>query len=130
MVHVGRSPLTTAGHRRYSCVLATAAILLALAAPALALTRVHSLVIANNQPYGAAARGLTESVSLAPLRHADDDAVAFYEFLLPVVEGAELLTIMDRDTQALYPDLVARTRVPSIAGLRAAVTRLVASIEK
>jgi hypothetical protein len=98
------------------------------AVPAHAKTHVHALVIGNNQPF--AEGTLSGSPALAPLRFADDDAAAFYELLAPVLDGGELLTVMDSETQGLYPELAAQVAVPSLAGLELAVGRLRARMER
>jgi hypothetical protein len=96
-----------------------------LARSAQAETRVHALVLANNQSFRASAEAAPGADSL---RYADDDAAAFYDLLRPLAPAAELLTVLDRETQALYPDLAHIAQVPSIAGVRLAIARLRARI--
>lgn len=81
-----------------------------------ATTRVEVLAIGNNRlPIAQADSALRE------LRFADDDAAAFYEFAMHVADAGQLLTVMDRDTQALYPDLVRGARPPTTGEVTAAV---------
>src|SRR5690349_10939295 len=76
---------------------------LLLVREAAAETRVHALVIGNNAGFVAGADGGSQPL----LRYADDDAAAFTELLAEVVASPELLTVMDRETQALFPKLAA-----------------------
>jgi hypothetical protein len=92
---------------------------------AAAATKVELLVIGNNQPPpGASADG-----ALSVLRFADDDAAAFYDLMSGFADAGHLLTVMDGDTQALYPNLVASTRSPTLAQVRDAVADLGRRIE-
>jgi len=61
---------------------------------------------------------------LAPLRYADDDAVAFHEFARTLAYRSFLLAILDKDSQARYPALAAAARVPSLAELRRTVAEI------
>ncbi|MGC4093582.1 MAG: caspase family protein [Polyangiaceae bacterium] len=98
-------------------------LLTVLARHASAGTRIEVLAIGNNRsPFVASSAAV--SSSLPALRFADDDAAAFFEFMSASATGGELLTLMDRDTQALYPKLVSVARVPSLAEVRAAVVRV------
>jgi hypothetical protein len=99
---------------------ASVAILILGSGAATAATKIELLVIGNNQPPAGA--GLESS--LPRLRFADDDAAAFFDLLEGTAEAGHLLTVMDGDTQALYPRLVARSRPPTLAELRAAVADL------
>ena len=89
-----------------------------------AATEVHALVIGNNRPFSAGGPAPAESLPL--LRYADDDAAAFYELIAPMAPSAELLTVMDADTQSLYPGLSSLARVPTAAEVKAAVGRIAA----
>jgi hypothetical protein len=106
-----------------------AAIVTALAAPASATaapsTKIELLVIGNNLPYVSSGHDAT----LPNLRFADDDAAAFYELVVAGADASHLLTVMDADTQALYPNLVATARPPTLAGVRGAVADLAERIE-
>src|SRR4051794_30531521 len=84
-------------------------------------TKIQLLVIGNNRSPGTAAEG---QPVMAPLRFADDDAAAFYDLFADVADGGHLLTVMDRDTQALYPQLAPVARPPSLRELRAAIAAI------
>jgi hypothetical protein len=100
-------------------VLAASLWLLLPVEPAAAATRIHALIIGNNAPFHAVGEAAP-----APLHYADDDAAAFAELLGELATSTELLTVMDRDTQELYPGLAARARAPTRDAVRSAVTRL------
>ena len=95
------------------------------AKPAVAATKVQLLVIANNRPLPADGADAT----LPLLRFADDDAAAFYDLIGATADAAHLLTVMDADTQALYPNLVALARPPTLAAVRGAVVDLAEHIQ-
>jgi uncharacterized caspase-like protein len=97
-------------------------LLAALAWPgrAVAETRLHALIIGNNAPFRAA----PSEPAQPPLHYADDDAAAFAELLDAVTTSTELLTLMDRETQELYPALAGRARAPTLDAVKGAVTRL------
>jgi hypothetical protein len=95
---------------------------LTCALPSHGATRLHALIIGNNHPLRVTP-GPTSS-SLATLRYADDDGAAFYDLIEPMAHGLELLTVMDRETQAIYPELAARALPPTLDEVRAAVARL------
>ncbi|HEX6272800.1 MAG TPA: caspase family protein [Polyangiaceae bacterium] len=88
-------------------------------------TRLHAVVIGNNRAFAGNAAG-SES---APLRFADDDAAAFFEFIDDAAKSGELLTVMDDETQRLYPRLASRARAPTLAALKSAVARVAAHVE-
>jgi hypothetical protein len=102
-------------------------LLIACVRPARAVTSVHALVIGNNRPF--APGSATPAQSLPTLRYSDDDAAAFYELVTELSSSVELLTVMDTETQALYPHLVRLARVPTPAAVSAAVSRLAQSLE-
>lgn len=56
----------------------------------------------------------------APLRFADDDAARITELLVQAGVDTELVTHLDRDSQAIFPGLVPRAHRPDAAGLEAA----------
>lgn len=92
-------------------------LLLAAAAPARAATRTFALVVGHNE-------SLDEGV--LPLSYADDDAARYAELFSLYAEETTLLTVMDRETQRLYPQLVARAAPPTFEQLRKAWTALAA----
>lgn len=62
--------------------------------------------------------------ALTPLRFADDDAAKMAELLLEVGVDVELVTALDRESQALHPDLVRGAIRPTKKGLNKAWKRL------
>jgi hypothetical protein len=114
--------------RRLAAMAVVGALVWARAADAFAATKIELLVIGNNQPPALAGAG----AETAPpsLRFADDDAAAFFEFMAPIADAGQLLTVMDADTQAAYPQLAAIARPPSLAELRAALAALAIRIER
>lgn len=62
----------------------------------------------------------------AALRFADDDAARMTELLRETGVDTELVTHLDRDSQAMFPALVARAHRPDGAGLDAAYAELLA----
>jgi hypothetical protein len=113
---------------RRSVAVVACIMLVWLAGPevAHAATRVHALIVGNNRAFPRDAAGA--DASLAPLHYADDDAAAFYELIMPMASSAELLTVMDVETQADYPSLASRAEVPTLARVREAVASLRARI--
>jgi hypothetical protein len=91
--------------------------------------KIAALVIGNNQPLESG-RGARAGEAVSPLRYADDDAAAFHELILELHGQAHLLTVMDRETEAAYPELAARARPPTLAEVRAAVAALAADIQR
>jgi hypothetical protein len=91
--------------------------------------RVHALIIGNNQPRPELSEAAGRGPALDSLQFADDDAAAFFDLISGVSPDAHLLTIMDRDTQALYPRLAAVARPSTVNELHAAVTAIAAEIE-
>lgn len=80
-----------------------------------AVVRRFALVIGSNH---------TLDDSQAPLRFADDDAARVAELLTETGVDTELVTHLDRDSQALFPELVARAHRPDEAGLESAYAAL------
>jgi len=103
--------------------LLTAAAAIALAAPAASAgvpADVHALVIGNNQ----APDGDLAGTVVPPLRFADDDAAAFFDLLSKISSDNHLLTVMDAETQAVWPNLAAVARPPTMAEVRTAVATI------
>jgi hypothetical protein len=67
--------------------------------------------------------------SLAPLRFADDDAARYLETLGTRTESARVLTVLDADSQKLYPEVARRALPPTHKALRAALASAFAEIE-
>ena len=76
-----------------------ATLLLLIASTAYAEVRRLALVVGSNHG---------EGVSAAPLRYADDDAVAMYELLTQAGVDAVLLTSPDADTLRLHPGILSQ----------------------
>lgn len=83
-------------------------------------TRTYSIIIANNEAPGEVLR---------PLRYADDDGARYAELLGLLGGPVELLSVLDRETQALHPGLADRTRSPVIRELEDALDRTFRAIE-
>jgi hypothetical protein len=86
----------------------------------------HAIVIGANT-HAAEHDG---DATVSPLRYADDDASAMFRFLVDAGAEAELLTVLDVESQKLNPDLVARTLPPTLGQLRESVARVKAAIDK
>ncbi|MEX1368192.1 MAG: caspase family protein [Nannocystaceae bacterium] len=82
--------------------------------------RRFALVIGSNH---------TLDSSQAALRFADDDAARVAELLTETGVDTELVTLLDRDSQALFPELVARAHRPDGPGLEAAYSALLRRME-
>jgi hypothetical protein len=89
-----------------------------------AAVKVQLLVVGNNNAFGGA------GPTLPTLQFADDDAAAVYDLLQEIADTAHLLTVMDAETQALYPGLAAQARPPTLAELRTAVADIRRRIEE
>ncbi|MBL4688022.1 MAG: caspase family protein [Nannocystaceae bacterium] len=79
------------------------------------VVRRFALVIGSNH---------TLNDDLTPLRFADDDAARMTEVLEEAGVDVELVTTLDRDSQALFADLVSRSHRPTRAGLDTAWSSL------
>ena len=123
----------TTTRRWLSAGLVTAAALLGGARVAAAQTKVQLLVIGNNQPPARGARAASDRSpppAATTLRFADDDAAAFYALMSEIADSGHLLTVMDRETEARYPGLVAIARPPALVQLRHAVAELAKRMEE
>lgn len=78
-------------------------------------TRAFVLVVAHN-------RSVDRSVS--PLRYADDDGARIYEVMSSFSERAVLLSILDDETQKIFPELARVARPPTRVQLRRAMNEL------
>src|SRR4051812_48991567 len=92
----------------------------AVAPAAHAGTKIHLLVIGNNQSPGDESATAPDR-RLPTLQFADDDAAAFYDYMMAIADSGHLLTVMDRDTERLYSRLATVARAPSLEEARAAV---------
>lgn len=81
-----------------------------------AQTRRFALVIGSNN---------TLSKKQAPLRFADDDAARVAELLTELGFDVELLTTLDRDTQAVFAELVGRATRPTRSNVHRVHRKLV-----
>ncbi|MEM7157540.1 MAG: caspase family protein [Myxococcota bacterium] len=86
-----------------------------------ASTRRFALVIGSNH---------TLDPSQDPLRFADDDAARIAELLVELGVDTELVTQLDRDSQALFPGLVSRAHRPDDAGLESGYTALLGRMKR
>lgn len=93
----------------------TVLALLAALAAAPAPVHQYALIVGNNS-------SLDEG--LAPLRYADDDAARFYELLAPRAEAVRLLTVLDAESQRVFPELAKRAGAPKRAELEQAFAAL------
>jgi hypothetical protein len=80
-----------------------------------------ALVIGNNS---------TLDPGQAALRFADDDAARIAELLTEVGVDVELLASFDRDSQALFPELVKASRTPTESTVEAAWNSLVERMDE
>jgi hypothetical protein len=113
--------------RRSSTCLAIAAALATLtgAGAAGATTeRRHALVIGYN-----GSPAVTEGTPPEPLKFADDDALAFFEWERELGDDAVLLSVVDADTRRRYPQLADLAGPPTLAGLDESVARLRAAMD-
>ncbi len=78
---------------------------------------VYALIIGNNHSFDG---------SEPPLRFADDDAARYHELFALSGGHSELYTVLDADTQRLFPELVERSRPPRRSEIIAGVNRLFA----
>jgi hypothetical protein len=113
--------------QRLTSIVAMALLLLPAARAIAAKVVIQALIIGNNQPLPTGKPVI--SATVAPLRFADDDAAAMYQLLAPIADGAHLLTVMDAETQAVFPDLAAIARPPSVEAVQTAVAQIAERIK-
>lgn len=103
--------MTTVERVVASAVVALAALATAAGA-ARAETRRYAVIVAHT--------GDAEE-ELAPLEFADDDAARYYELFGQIADVTRVYTVLDDDSQALYPKVARAARVPKrsevLAGL-------------
>ncbi len=70
--------------------------------------RVYAIVVGNNTSI---------DPGVAPLHYADDDAARYFELLAPQAHRAVLLTVLDAESQAVFPELAQRALAPTRTAL-------------
>lgn len=83
-------------------------------------TRTYALIVANNG-------SMDEGVKA--LKYADDDGARYYETFASMAQETTLLTVLDDDSQRVFPKLVSKTQAPTRRALRRSVAKLAASIK-
>jgi hypothetical protein len=81
---------------------------------------VFALVVANNVSYDG---------SRQPLHYADDDGARYAEMFGIAAVDVRLLSVLDADTQRIYPQLVPNAVPPRRAAIRAALAEMFARME-
>ena len=100
----------------------TAASLCAWSAPSHAgQMKTYALIVANN---GSVDEGVE------PLRYADDDGARYYETFSSLADEVRLLTVLDADSQRVFPDVAPKTLPPTRRQLSATVAELSAAIAR
>lgn len=82
--------------------------------------RTYALIVANN---GSIDQGVK------PLRYADDDGARYYELFSHLADDTTLLTVLDADSQRVFPKLASHSLPPSKAQLKQSVATLAAQIK-
>lgn len=67
-------------------------------------SKTYALIIANN---GSVNKGVK------PLRYADDDGARYHETFSHLADQTTLLTVLDSESQAIFPSLVDKTKPPT-----------------
>ncbi len=107
---------------RMTMAAVAAATLCAWSAPSYAgQTKTYALIVANN---GSVDDGV------APLRYADDDGARYYETFSSLADEVRLLTVLDADSQRVFPEIAPKTLPPTRKQLSATVAELSASIAR
>lgn len=83
-------------------------------------TRTYALIVANNG-------SMDEGVKA--LKYADDDGARYYETFASMAQETTLLTVLDDDSQRVFPKLVSRTQAPTRRALQRSVAKIAASIK-
>jgi hypothetical protein len=83
-----------------------------MSASATAGVRSYAVIVGNNA---------SVEPGVKPLNYADDDAARYFELFSPFAAKIALLTVMDEETQRLYPDLPPKTRPPTRENLYGAL---------
>ena len=74
----------------------------------------------------------TEDIArdIAPLEYADDDGARYHELFSHMADQVALYTVLDQDSQRLYPHVAAQARTPRRADVLAGVERVFAQAER
>lgn len=83
-------------------------------------TRTYALIVANNG-------SMDEGVKA--LKYADDDGARYYETFSSMAQQTTLLTVLDDDSQRVFPKLVSKTQAPTRRALRRSVAQLAKRIK-
>ena len=83
--------------------------------------KTYALIVANN---GSVDDGVKA------LKYADDDGARYYETFSHLADHTALLTVLDADSQTVFPGLAAKTKAPTRANLRQSVKTIAAKIKK
>lgn len=78
-------------------------------------TRTYTLIVAHN---GSVDEGV------APLRYADDDGARYHETFSQLTDETRLLTVLDADSQRVFPQLATQTAPPTRKQLAREITTL------
>lgn len=100
--------------------IALAAALIADPAQA-ARTKTYAVVVANNHSFNG---------KQSPLHFADDDGVRYAELFALLAEQTELFSVLDADTQRLFPEMVSRATPPRRAQVLAGLSRIFEKIRR
>lgn len=96
------------------------ATLIAASPPPDAGTRTHALIVAHNG---------SQDPALETLRYADDDGAKYYELFSLIAPGrTTILSVLDAETQPVFPDVARAARPPSRAELDRRLERMFAEI--
>jgi hypothetical protein len=85
---------------------------------AVAAPRLYAVAIGHNAPPDG------DEDNLRALRYADDDAAAFFTFARSLGARAQLLAVLDPDSQRRFPELLGLARPPSLEQLSRVVAAL------
>ncbi|MFO0727266.1 MAG: caspase family protein [Myxococcota bacterium] len=89
------------------------------APPAPAPVRRYAIIIGVNDPFTSAQK---------PLSYADDDAVRFYSLFRELPGEAALFTLLDEETQRLYPEAAPEAELPEKEAIFARADRMFQAI--
>lgn len=101
---------------KHAYILLSIASIWFVSSTAMARRVTYAITIGNNAPPA-------DNSDLKPLRYADDDAVRYYELFRLAGPKAELLTVLDRQSQRRYPNHAQLARLPTLSNLRQVLKR-------